>query len=223
MVLVGPGGKAQRLDAGDVHAGEGLEVHGVQLVADLGEPLVAAGLQLRGGHGDGPDAAGKELVDVEGVGAAGIESGAASRRTPWPSWRPWWWSGEEGLAAMYISSLGSSPAFTSTGEGVGELQAEFQTVGVRQSLEPGEHGHRVAVLQVLLEVVIVEGDIVIAHAVQNGAGGLIAQDGGVALDEGVQVLFLNEVAGDALDLVRRAAVEGGDRHGPGDMGVMVSI
>ena len=32
------------------------------------------------------------------------------------------------------------------------------------------------------------------------------------------MLLFNEVAGNALDLVRRAAVEGGDRHGAGDMG-----
>ena len=81
-----------------------------------------------------------------------------------------------------------------------------------------EHGHRVGILQVLLEVVIVEGDIVIAHGVQNGPGGLVPQDGGIALDEGVQVLLLQQVAGDPLDLVRRAAVEGGHRHGSGHMG-----
>ena len=81
-----------------------------------------------------------------------------------------------------------------------------------------EHGDGVLVLQVLLEVVVVEGDVVVAHAVQDGPGGLVAQDGGIALDEGVQVLLLNQVAGDALDLVRRAAVEGGHRHTAGDVG-----
>ena len=85
-----------------------------------------------------------------------------------------------------------------------------------------EHGDGVLVLQILLEVVVIEGDIVITHLVQNGAGSLIAQQSGVALDEGVQPLFLNEIGGDALDLLRRAAVEGGegDRAGnPGGDGV----
>ena len=49
MVLVGPGRQREGLDADHVHAGEGLEVQSVQLVSDLGEPLVAAGLQLGGG------------------------------------------------------------------------------------------------------------------------------------------------------------------------------
>ena len=81
-----------------------------------------------------------------------------------------------------------------------------------------EHGDGVLVLQVLLEVVVIEGDIVITHLVQNGAGGLIAQQSGVALDEGVQPLFLNEIGGDAFDLLRRAAVEGGEGDGAGDPG-----
>ena len=97
--------------------------------------------------------------------------------------------GKRALPAMYISSLGSSRGLYVHREGVGELQTEFQTVGVRQRLEPLEHGHRVAVLQVLAEVVVVEGNVVVAHAVQNAAGRLVAQDGGVALDEGVQVLL----------------------------------
>ena len=54
------------------------------------------------------------------------------------------------------------------------------------------------------------GDVVVAHSVQDGPGRLVAQDGGVALDEGVQMLLREEVGGNALDLVRRTAVEGGD-------------
>ena len=67
-------------------------------------------------------------------------------------------------------------------------------------------------------MVVVKGDIVVAHAVQDGPGGLVTQDGGVALDEGVEVFLLNQVAGDALNLVRRAAVEGGEGDAAGDVG-----
>ena len=42
----------------------------------------------------------------------------------------------------------------------------------------------VGILQVLVEVVLVEGDVAVAHAVQDGPGALVSQDGGVALDEG---------------------------------------
>ena len=65
---------------------------------------------------------------------------------------------------------------------------------------------------------VVKHDIVIAHTVQNGPGGLIAQDGGVALHEGVQVLFGDEVRGNALDLIRGAAVEGGHGDAAGNAG-----
>ena len=218
MVLVGPGSQSQSLDGAHIHAGEGLEVHGVQLVADLDEPLVAAGLQFGGGHGDGPDAAGEQLVDVEGVGAAGVGDPQPSAELLGDAGRHGGGQGEQALARHVHFLAGQLAGLHVHGEGVGQLQTELQTVGVRQRLQAVEHGNGVGVLEVLLEVVVVEGDVVVAHAVQNGAGGLVAQNGGVALDEGVQMLLLNEVAGDALDLVRRAAVEGRDRHAAGDMG-----
>ena len=77
---------------------------------------------------------------------------------------------------MYISSLGSSPAFTSTGKVLDSLRPNSSPRSVGQRLQPVEHGDGVLVLQVLLEVVVIEGDVVIAHLVQNGAGSLIAQD-----------------------------------------------
>lgn len=74
------------------------------------------------------------------------------------------------------------------GEGVGELQAELQPAAVRQLLEPLEHGNGVCPLEILVEVVLVKDDVVIAHGVQRPPGSLVAQNGGVAFDEGVQVL-----------------------------------
>ena len=218
MVLIGPGRQGQGLNGAHVHPGEGLEVQSIQLVADLDEPLVAAGLQFRGGHGDGPDAAGKQLVDVEGVCAAGIGDAQLAAELLGDAGGHGGGQGEQALARHVHLTAGQLAGLHVHGEGVGQLQTEFQAVGVSQSLQAVEHGNGVLVLQVLLEVVVVEGDVVIAHAVQNGAGGLVAKDGGVALDEGVQVLLLDEVRGDALDLVRRAAVEGGHRHAAGDVG-----
>ena len=211
MILVGPGRQREGLDADHVHAGEGLKVQSVQLVSDLGEPLVAAGLQLGGGHGDGPDTAGEQLVDVEGVGTAGIREAQLPAKLLGHHGGHGGGQGEEGLARHVHLLAGQFPGLHVHREGVGELQAKFQTLPVRQGLEAVEHGHRVGIL-------VVEGDIVIAHGVQNGPGGLVPQDGGIALDEGVQVLLLQQVAGDPLDLVRRAAVEGGHRHGSGHMG-----
>ena len=91
---------------------------------------------------------------------------------------------------MYISSLGSSPAFTSTGKVLESFRPNSSPCSSARAWQAVEHGHRVGVLQVLLEVVVVKGDVVVAHGVQDGPGGLIAQDGGIALDEGVQVLLL---------------------------------
>ena len=70
-------------------------------------------------------------------------------------------------------------------------------------------------------MVLVEDDIVVSHLIQGVPGGAVAQDGGVALDEGVQTLLRDQIGGDALDLLRRAAVESGEGDGPGEPLLMV--
>ena len=63
---------------------------------------------------------------------------------------------------------------------------------------------------------LVEDDVVIAHGVENGAGGLVAKDGWIALDEGVQTLLGQEIGRNALDLLRRTAVERGNGDAAAD-------
>ena len=218
MVLIPPGGQGQCVDTQYIHAAEGGEVQLVQNFADLGEALVAAGLQLRGGHGDGPDAAGEQLVDVEGVGAAGVGQPQLAVKFPAQPRGHGGGQGEQALARHIHFLAGQLSGLYVHGEGVAQFETKFQTPVRGQLFQPVEHGDGVLVLQVLLEVVVIEGDVVIAHLVQNGAGGLIAQQSGVALDEGVQPLFLNEIGGDAFDLLRRAAVEGGEGDRAGDPG-----
>jgi hypothetical protein len=182
------------------------------------QALVAAGLQIVVAMVMGQMPAGEQLVDVEGVGAAGVGDAQPSveRRANAAAIRVV--SGKRDLPAMYISSEGSSLRVTSTGKVLESLRPNSRPFWSGQSQQAMEHGHRVGVLQILVEVVLVKDDVVVAHGVQHGTGGLVAQNGGVALDEGVQVLFLDEVGGDALDLVRRAAVERGDGDAAGDAG-----
>ena len=218
MVLVPSGGQGQCVDAQYIHTAEGGEVQLVQNFADLGEALVAAGLQLRGGHGDGPDAAGKQLVDVEGVGAAGVGQPQLAVKFPAQPRGHGGGQGEQALARHIHFLAGQLSGLYVHGEGVAQLETKFQTPVRGPFFQTVEHGDGVLVLQILLEVMVVKGDVVIAHLVQNGAGSLIAQQSGVALDEGMEILFRDEVGGDPLDLLRRAAVEGGEGHGTGDLG-----
>ena len=218
VVLIPPGGQGQCVDTQYIHAAEGGEVQLVQNFADLGEALVAAGLQLRGGHGDGPDAAGEQLVDVEGVGTAGVGQPQLAVKFPAQPRGHGGGQREQALASHVHFLTGQLSGLYVHGEGVAQLEAKFQTPIRGPFFQTVEHGDGVLVLQVLIEVVVIEGDVVIAHLVQNGAGSLVAQQSGIALDEGVQPLFLNEIGGDALDLLRRAAVEGGEGHGTGDLG-----
>ena len=78
--------------------------------------------------------------------------------------------GKRDLPAMYISSLGSSPAFTSTGKVLVSFTPNSRPRWRRQGHQAVEHGHGVGLLQVLLEVVVVKGDVVVAQAVQEWTG-----------------------------------------------------
>ena len=79
-----------------------------------------------------------------------------------------------------------------------------------------EHGHGVAPLQVLAEVRVIEDDVVKAQLVEALTCKLIAQQRGVALDVGVEALLGDQIGRDALDLRRRAAVQGRLGDGVGD-------
>ena len=104
-------------------------------------------------------------------------------------------SGKRLRPDMYISSFGSSPRVVSTGKVFESFRPNSSAVLVGQCLQPLEHRHRV-----------------LPTADPRGSGGRrrrcshspccrvvrravsVAEDGGVALDEGVQVLFGDEVA-----------------------------
>ena len=218
MVFIAADGEGQGLYLLHVHAGKGLEFQRLQLFADLFEPLVAAGLQLGGCHSDGPDAALEELVDVEEVCAAGVAQAQAAIELPADPPGHFDGQGEQALARHVHFFAGQLAPLHIHREGVGELQTEFQAVLPRQGQQAAEHGNRIAVLQVLVKMMLIEGDIVVAHAVQNIPGRLVTQDGGVALDEGVQALLGDQIGGDALNLVRRTAVKGGDGNAVRDPG-----
>ena len=104
------------------------------------------------------------------------------------------------------------------GEGVGQFDAELHALRAGQGGQTLQHGHGILPLEVFAEVAVVEGDVVKTQAVQALPGKVIAQEGRVQLDIGVEVFFLNQIGGDALDFVRWTAVEGGFRDGAGDTG-----
>ena len=78
---------------------------------------------------------------------------------------------------MYISVPGSSFLVVSTGKVLESLRPNSRPLRVGQGLQTLEHRDGVDPLQVLVEVMLVEDDVVIAHGVENRARGiLIAED-----------------------------------------------
>ena len=201
-----------------VHPGPARRAGVHEDAADLAEPLVAAGLEDGGGHGDGPDTRLEQISDGEGVRASGV--GDAQPAVKLPGQHPGQGEGQ-GVQrpAGHVHLLGGQLSRRHVHrEGVGDLHAELQALLPAQFLQTAEHGQGVFPLEVLQEVMVIKGDVVVAQAVQGLAGKFVAQKGGVALDIGVQALLGDKVGGDALDLVGGTAVEGGLGDGVGDPG-----
>ena len=190
-----------------VGGGEGLELHALDLLCHLDEAVVAARLEDGGGDGDGPDARCQQLVAVEEFRAAGEGDLHPAAELCGNAAAHFDRQREQGAAGHVHLVVRQLAAGGIDGEGVRQLQAEFQTALVGQRLQALEHGNGVLPLQVLVEVMVVEDDVVIAHRIEDIARILVAEDGGVALDEGVDLLLGDEVGGDALDLIGRAAVQ----------------
>ena len=97
-------------------------------------------------------------------------------------------------------------------EGVAQLQAEFQALFLCQRDQPAEHRHRVAVLQILVKMMLVKGNVIKARLVKDCPRIGIAEDRGIAFNKGVEMLFRQQICRDPLDLVGRTAVQGRERH-----------
>ena len=214
VALVGP---LVRRDPGSQRL-EGVDVDAVVVGHDLGRELrqlshpgVAAGLEERRRDGHRLDAGPQDRRDVRGVRAAGIRDRQATveragdLRGEGERERQ---QGPPGQVHLGCRQLTSRDVVR---EGVAQLQAEDEADGIRLLAEPVEHRHGVLVLQVLGEVVVVEGEVRVAEVVERGAREVVPEHGGVALDDGVQAL-VEEVVRDPLDLVGRTAVHRRDRH-----------
>ena len=215
VMVIRAGGGGEVGDGGGVGAGEGTVLHRLDLLDHLEQAVVAARLENGGGDGDGPDARGKELIAVEVFRAAGEGNTHLAAERAGDAIAHLDGQREEAAAGHIHLVVRQLAARGVHREGVGELETELQPLLVRELLQTLEHRHRVLPLEILVEVMLVEHDVVVAHRVEDRAGGLVAEDGGVALDEGVQVLLREQIACDALDLLRRAAVERGDGDGAG--------
>ena len=89
----------------------------------------------------------------------------------------------------------------------------MQPAVVGRGREGADQADGAAVLEVMVKDSIGDADVAVAQAVvEDLQNAVAAQEGGVELDGGVQPAVDQQVAGDGLDLVGRAAVHGGQGH-----------
>ena len=189
-------------------ARERLAVQVGKLAGHLAKALVSTGLEHVGRQGNGPNAGIVQGADVVDRGAAGVADAQLAIELLGNAAGSLDGQREQRTAGhIHLGGRQLVPRHVD-GEGVGELDAKLQAALDAQGNQALEHGHGIGPLQVLAEVRVIEDDIVKAQLVEALAGKLIAQQRGVALDVGVEALLGDEVGRDALDLRRRAAVQG---------------
>ena len=197
-------------------ARERLAVQIAKLAGHLAKALVATGLEHVGRQGDGPNAGIVQGADVVDRGAAGVADAQLAIELLGNAAGSLDGQREQRTAGhIHLSGRQLVPRHVD-GKRVGQLDAKLQAALGAQGNQALEHGHGIGPLQILAEVRVIKDDVIKAQLVEALAGKLIAQQRGVTLDVGVKALLGDEVGRDALDLGRRAAVQGRLGDGVGD-------
>ena len=187
-----------------------------KLAGHLAKALVTTGLEHVSRQGDGPNAGVIQGTDVVDRGTAGVADAQLAIELLGNAAGGLDGQREQRTAGhVHLGGRQLVPGHVD-GKRVGQLDAELQTALGAQDNQALEHGHGIGPLQILAEVRVIKDDIVKAQLVEALTCKLIAQQRGVALDVGVEALLGDEVGRDALDLRRRAAVQGRLGDGVGD-------
>ena len=195
---------------------ERLAVQVGKLAGHLAKALVATGFENVGRQGDGPNAGIIQGADVVDRSTAGVADAQLTVKLLGNAAGGLDGQREQRTAGHVHLGRGQLVSRHVDGEGVGQLDAKLQAALGAQGNQALEHRHGIGPLQILAEVRVIEDDVVKAQLVQTLACKLIAQQRGVALDVGVEALLGDQIGRDALDLGRRAAVQGGLGDGVGD-------
>ena len=214
--LVGSNAVIQSLDSSHVQTVPALVTAVAQSFVDLSHTLVSAGLQNGGSHGDGPNACIEQILDVASFSTAGVGDAQLAVELIGDLTSQGDGQGEQRTAGHVHLGRGQLAGGDIDGEGIGQLQTELDAFLLAQSHQTLEHGNCIAPLQVFDEVAVGECDIAEAQGVHTVTCVLVAQQGGVALDVGVQVLLGDQVGSDRFDFRRGAAVQSGLGDGVGD-------
>ena len=163
VVRIRAAGGGQSRNGLGVRAVKRAERHAGRLFGHLGQAVIAARLQDRRGDGDGPDPGRQQLVAVEEVCAARERDLHLAAELRGDAAAHFDGQREQGAAGHVHLVVRQLAARRVDRERIRQLQAELQLLVVRQRLQTLKHRDGVLPLQILIEMVIVEDDVVIAH------------------------------------------------------------
>ena len=183
----------------------------------LVHPVISARLQESRRHRHRPDARLHNVFDIVVIRAARIGDTELSVKVFRQFCRHRNGQRVQGFAGHVHLPAGQFILLYIHRECIGDLHAELQ-VPLRAHLHQAlQHRHRVRILQIILKMEIPERHVVVSHIVHHLPRVLIAQQRRIAFDKCMESFLRDQVHGNALDLLRRAAVQGGNGHGIADI------
>ena len=165
MVEVCVAGSGHVADGACVGAAEGAVGKRLNLFDHLVQAVISAGLEDCSRDRDGPDTGGEQLVAVEEFRAACKGDAHFAVKLPGDAIAHFDRQREQASAGHVHFGAGQLVSRRVDREGVGELQTKFQTLRICQRLQALEHRNGVDPLQVLVEVMLVEDDVIVAHGI----------------------------------------------------------
>ena len=207
MMGVGLNRPYQSLHLLPVHARKGSRLYGPENLPHLLQPLIAAGLQQGGGHGHRPDARVHNPFYIKCICSSRVGDAQSSAKILRQLHGHRHGQGIQGLPGHIHLLAGKLAVLHVHREGIGNLYAKLQPPLLGQGHQTPQHGNRVLILQIILKMELSKCHVIIAHSIHHLSGILVPQKGGIALDKGMNPLYLQKIPGNALNLLGRTSVK----------------
>ena len=184
----------------------------LELLHVLGQARVTPGPEQIGAGRDRHESARQRIGEVVAIDAAGEgELEAPRRRLGEPRRGVDGQDVERRAGEVHLLLVGEEGLVVLDHQRVRELRADGEAARGGHTREAPHHRHHLVEGRVTVEGRAVDGELVVAErAAEESVDVFSPEDGGVHLHNHVRAVLDEEVLGDALDLVRRAAVEGGE-------------
>ncbi|MPM29936.1 hypothetical protein SDC9_76478 [bioreactor metagenome] len=181
---------------------------GVQDFHHLLEAGVPTRLEHIGGKGNRADTTFKEILDCECCSPSAVGDRKPAGKLFAQQCCNLGGDGKQRTSGHIHLVTGKHALVVDRTQGIGEFYTKTPVLFLGKVDQAVKHGNGITILQVMLKVLTRKGNVRKAKVIKDLAHCIVAEQGGVELDECIYLLLGNHVGTDGLNLFRRTAVHG---------------